>query len=473
MPPFAARPLTLALALAAAAAQPSASRTPTPTPSPSATPVPQIVSGTIRFVVASLPANYDISSCMFSLRAACILELGSALARLLPAPVYPPNSAEANSPFVSYLDASAAGAQYPGGAMGSTLMQLQVRLYQAPGGAPLRAAVASILAEGSPGAQAVVASIVRTTGQVCRGCDVLNASFAPASFSSNCFPPTCFPPGTQSFLPPAAPTPTPSPTPNVASATITMGSATVVVVGLPFATCAAAESACLQAVVGALAALLPPPAPAAKGGVSITSYFAGGGGTTFEASFAVLQAAGARVPVPATLRSGLAAGSAGEGALAASIAQATGSRADGLRVTVLSAQSADYSGAGAGGSGAGSGGVNSGGGGGGVTAGTIVLILLVVLQCVIFPACLLKCYLRHATVSLPPVLVSLFGLAPHAFNSLDEGAGAGAKAASAGSGGGGGGGGSGSNFPPAAAEAVAAAAPAGDVELVAVGPGRL
>jgi hypothetical protein len=201
-----------------------------------------------------------------------------------------------------------------------------------------------------------------------------------------------------------------------------MGSVTLSVVGLPSATCAAAESACLQAVINALTALLPPTAPAAKGGVAITKYYDAGSGvsTTFEASFAVLQAPGALVAVPATVRGGLGAGSAGASALAASIAQAPGSRAADLSVAVLSVQSADYGGAGAGGGGGGGGGGS--GGGGGVTAATIVLILLVALQCVFFPAVLLKCYLRHATISLPPVLMGLFGLAPHSFNSLDEGA---------------------------------------------------
>ena len=246
-----------------------------------------------------------------------------------------------------------------------------------------------------------------------------------------------------------------------------MGSVTLSVVGLPSAACAAAESACLQAVINALTALLPPTAPAAKGGVAITKYYdAGGGvGTTFEASFAVLQAAGALVAVPATVRGGLGAGSAGGAALAASLAQATGSRAAGLSVAVLSVQSADYGGAGAGGGGSGGGG---GGGGGGVTAATIVLIVLVALQCVFFPAVLLKCYLRHATISLPPVLMSLFGLAPHSFNSLDEGAAgiAAAAAKSADFAGSGATAGSGSNAASASEGAAVAVAPA-DVEVVA------
>ena len=300
-------------------------------------------------------------------------------------------------------------------------MELTVLFYQAPGEAPLSALVRNVLAPGSAGAQAFLASMARTSGYAYTGCDILNATWSYAG-ASTCFPPTCFPPGTSSFEPPAAPTPTPSPTPNVASATVTMGSVTLSVVGLPSATCAAAESACLQAVINALTALLPPTAPAAKGGVAITKYYDAGSGvsTTFEASFAVLQAPGALVAVPATVRGGLGAGSAGASALAASIAQAPGSRAADLSVAVLSVQSADYGGAGAGGGGGGGGGGS--GGGGGVTAATIVLILLVALQCVFFPAVLLKCYLRHATISLPPVLMGLFGLAPHSFNSLDEGA---------------------------------------------------
>ena len=239
-----------------------------------------------------------------------------------------------------------------------------------------------------------------------------------------------------------------------------MGSVTLSVVGLPSAACAAAESACLQAVINALTALLPPTAPAAKGGVAITKYYdAGGGvGTTFEASVAVLQAAGALVAVPATVRGGLGAGTAGAAALAASIAQATGSRAAGLSIAVLSVQSADYGGAGAGGGGS--------GGGGGVTAATIVLIVLFALQCVFFPAVLLKCYLRHATISLPPVLMSLFGLAPHSFNSLDEGAAGAAAAKSADFAGSGAAAGYGSNAASASEGAAVAVAPA-DVEVVA------
>jgi len=241
-----------------------------------------------------------------------------------------------------------------------------------------------------------------------------------------------------------------------------MGSVALSVVGLPSNACAAAESACLQAVVDALTALLPPTAPAAKGGVAITKYYdsSSGGviGTTFEASFAVLQAVGALVAVPATVRGGLAAGSVGSAALAANIAKATGSRATGLSVAVLSVQSVDYAGAGAG-AGAGNGGGGSGGlgggSGGGVTAGTVVLILLVVLQCVLFPAVLLKCYLRNATISLPPVLMSLFGLAPHSFNSLDEGTAGAARAATAA--GGAAGAGSGGGDAACAAEAVVVA----------------
>ena len=357
-----------------------------------------------------------------------------------------------------------AGSLYPNGPSGSTGMVLTVIFFQAPGAAPLSALVRNVLAPGSPGARAILASMARTSGYACTGCDILNATWSFIE-AYNCFPPTCFPPGTSSFEPPAAPTPTPSPTPNVASATITMGSVTLSVVGLPSAACAAAESACLQAVINALTALLPPTAPAAKGGVAITKYYdAGGGvGTTFEASFAVLQAAGALVAVPATVRGGLGAGTAGAAALAASIAQATGSRAAGLSVAVLSVQSADYGGAGAGGGGSGGGG---GGGGGGVTAATIVLIVLFALQCVVFPAVLLKCYLRHATISLPPVLMSLFGLTPRSFNSLDEGATGAAAAKSADFAGSGAAAGYGSNAASASEGAAVAVAPA-DVEVVA------
>ena len=272
-----ARSLALALALACAVAQlslspsstrtasPWTTRTPTPSPTPSQTPVPQVVSGTIRLVIARLPYG---SGCP-RVQTACSLDLGPTLGLLFPAPVY--SSTIAANPTLHQMNFYEAGSLYPNGPSGSTGVLLYVTFYQAPGAAPLSALVRTVLAPGSAGARAILASMARTSGYACTSCDILNASWSYLG-ASNCFPPTCFPPGTSSFEPPAAPTPTPSPTPNVASATVTMGSVTLSVVGLPSAACAAAESACLQAVINALTALLPPTAPAAKGGVAITKY---------------------------------------------------------------------------------------------------------------------------------------------------------------------------------------------------------